>query len=640
MSQQTLYNDLAVSGNIYASGNIFAKNIIYTSGNQTITGITNFTQPSVFEDHLFFSSQPTYPLSELPLTTASGIYTDSFFLGKTKFSQNNSVLIDSSFGSSWTARDVDRQWDSISMSSDGKHQTAGAGNIHTSNDFGKTWRNLDTILAQICAMSSDGQYQSAVSTSKLYVSQDYGSTWTEKTISNRGGDRYTDISISSDGKYQVLLDNRFDSGQSFIYISKDYGDSWQLSTTGGTYLTNVSISSDGKYIVAVRTAGFPMISRNYGQTWGVISLSSALSWVSVAISANGKYITLTESNKIYVSFDNGFSFQQKIIGSSTFSNIVMNGNGKYQVVCSNDKLFVSTNYGLSWSEKVITGYSGYLNGIAISDNGKYITVIFRFGRIYTSETDEYIQGSLYSDNIYANTNAYISGTAFLNTISSQVINTGTASNISISGSMGSGARQGGRVNIAGGNNISGNGGSVIIRGGSVSGRGAASYSLGGSVSIIAANSFGGSPAQGGSVNILAGTGSFPGDISLTAGTAGQGKGDITLDGDIIINPYVGNPGSQQFPSSITIYKTGEYGSASDILVINQSNAVMNLKNGITISGVVSGNALTGSFNSLFIKQFTGASAQNGNPGQIAYSGNNLYLCTGQNLWGRVAVSNF
>jgi hypothetical protein len=67
---------------------------------------------------------------------------------------------------------------------------------------------------------------------------------------------------------------------------------------------------------------------------------------------------------------------------------------------------------------------------------------------------------------------------------------------------------------------------------------------------------------------------------------------------------------------------------------------MNLKNGITISGVVSGNALTGSFNSLFIKQFTGPSAQNGNPGQIAYSGNNLYLCTGQNLWGRVAVSNF
>jgi hypothetical protein len=618
MSQQTLYNDLAVSGNIYASGNIFAKNIIYTSGNQTITGTTNFTQPSVFEDHLFFSSQPTYQLSELPLTTASGIYTDSFFLGKTKFSQNNSVLIDGSFGSSWTARDVNRQWQSISMSSDGKHQTAGAGNIHTSNDFGKTWRNLDTIVAQICAMSSDGQYQSAVSASKLYVSQDYGSTWTEKTISGRGGDRYTDISISSDGKYQVLLDNRLDLVQSFIYISKDYGDSWQLSTTGGTSLTNVSISSDGKYIVAVRAPGSPMISRNYGQTWGVISLSSALSWVSVAISANGKYITLTESNKIYVSFDNGFSFQQKIIGSSTFYNIVMNGNGKYQVVHSSDKLFVSTNYGLSWSEKVITGSSGYFNGIAISDNGKYITVIFGFGRIYTSETDEYIQGSLYSDNIYANTNAYISGTAFLNTISSQVINTGTASNISIIGSMGSGAREGGRVNIAGGNSILGSPGSVIISGGSVSGH---------------------VPAQGGSVRILAGTGSSPGDIYLTAGTPGQRKGDITLDGDIIINPHVGG-GIKQIPSSITIYKTGAFGFPSDILIINQSNAVMNLKNGITISGVVSGNALTGSFNSLFIKQFTGASAQNGNPGQIAYSGNNLYLCTGQNLWGRVAVTNF
>jgi hypothetical protein len=43
---------------------------------------------------------------------------------------------------------------------------------------------------------------------------------------------------------------------------------------------------------------------------------------------------------------------------------------------------------------------------------------------------------------------------------------------------------------------------------------------------------------------------------------------------------------------------------------------------------------------LRLPRFNGASSQAGNIGELKISGSNLYVCTGTNLWGRVAVTNF
>ena len=78
---------------------------------------------------------------------------------------------------------------------------------------------------------------------------------------------------------------------------------------------------------------------------------------------------------------------------------------------------------------------------------------------------------------------------------------------------------------------------------------------------------------GGNVNLYAGnSASVPGNLRLYAGrNNATSKGTIYLDGDIQVNPFFGAAGSNQHNSSITIYKTGTYGLASDILTIDQSN---------------------------------------------------------------------
>ena len=43
---------------------------------------------------------------------------------------------------------------------------------------------------------------------------------------------------------------------------------------------------------------------------------------------------------------------------------------------------------------------------------------------------------------------------------------------------------------------------------------------------------------------------------------------------------------------------------------------------------------------LRLPRFNGISSQAGNIGELKISGSNLYVCTGTNLWGRVAVTNF
>ena len=107
---------------------------------------------------------------------------------------------------------------------------------------------------------------------------------------------------------------------------------------------------------------------------------------------------------------------------------------------------------------------------------------------------------------------------------------------------------------------------------------------------------------GGNLNLYAGnSANIPGNLQLYAGrNNATSKGKIYLDGDIQVNPFFGAAGSNQHNGSITIYKTGTFGSASDILIIDQSKAIMELKNGLIVSGLISGNTLTGVFNTLQI----------------------------------------
>jgi len=203
------------------------------------------------------------------------------YFGRSRISENQLVLNPNSFGLNWTAQTGagSRNWYSVSLSSDGKYQTAAAynGYLYTSSDYGATWtaqtgagsRNWRSV-----SLSSDGKYQTAGDHTPgyLYTSSDYGATWTAQT--GAGSRWWYKVSLSSDGKYQTAAANG-----NYLYTS--YTDSY---LPGGNLGINTSAPN------TVLTVNGP-ISLNKPST---ITTSYTLTTTDSSLICNGSAsITLT-----------------------------------------------------------------------------------------------------------------------------------------------------------------------------------------------------------------------------------------------------------------------------------------------------------------------------------------------------------
>ena len=239
------------------------------------------------------------------LSTDSGITFSAINTGLTNnLNQNYTDVAMSSNG----------QYVNLTINGNNTYNSTGA--LFCSNDFGVTFTKrgpagLDTFaLARWSSVdiSNNGQYQVACLNNGAYrwvvASNDYGVNWSYKL--NRDG--FTDVSMSSDGKYQSVV------GED-IYTSSNYGANWILAYRDYTkinprywlwnndYRGGVTVSSDGKYQIAGLTTvlewttGFPYVktasgylitSSDYGSTWQRSNFRDQ--WGSVNISANDKYM--------------------------------------------------------------------------------------------------------------------------------------------------------------------------------------------------------------------------------------------------------------------------------------------------------------------------------------------------------------
>ena len=381
-----------------ASSSTLPNTIVYNTGDQIISGVKSFTNNLVFQDNLLQSSQASGYLTGIGYT---GNYDGGYFLGKTKLSQNTSRLVDSSFGNTWVAKDSSRNWQSISISSDGKYQSATVynGKIYVSSDYGNSWVAKESTRNWYgISISSDGKYQSATVADggQIYVSSDYGNSWAPKESSRN----WYAISISSDGKYQsaTVIDGQ-------IYVSSDYGNSWVAKESNRGW-RSISISSDGKYQSAVVYGGQIYVSSDYGNTW--VTKESARQWFSISISSDGKYQSaVVYGGQIYVSSNYGNTWVAKESNRNWYA-ISISSDGKYQsAVAAIGQIYISSDYGNSWLAKE---NNRLWRNISISSDGKYISAVGTAGgQIYTSKTDEQIDGNLYVDNLYANNLVYNTG---------------------------------------------------------------------------------------------------------------------------------------------------------------------------------------------------------------------------------------
>lgn len=382
VSGQTSFASFVVDnsgvGDIFtASASGLNRFVITNSGNVGI-GFNTPLQKTVIAADLNSASQSGY------LSTGNmllGQNTGGAYFGGVGLTENQLGL--TNYGNTWTAKDSNRNWASVAVSSNGKYQTATVGGlgglIYVSSDYGNTWASKESSrIWQGVAMSNDGKYQTAVHQGgKIYVSSDYGNTWIA-TDSNRD---WSGVAVSADGRIQTAV-----VANGLIYVSRDYGITWNSKGTSDWWV-GVAMSSDGRIQTVTNNGpGNIYVSRDYGQTWS--AKASSQSWMFVDMSADGKFQTaVILSGQIYTSSDYGENWTARD-SSRVWVGSAVSADGMVQLASVfGGTLYVSTDYGSTWTAKGTTQNWGV---VAMSSDAKVMTATTNGAQLYVSTADSYL----------------------------------------------------------------------------------------------------------------------------------------------------------------------------------------------------------------------------------------------------------
>jgi len=163
-----------------------------------------------------FSSIQAFPTGSMAMS----------FTGQYQSIACENIWLSSDYGVNWTIADIphppgevnqdfnDRNWDGISISSDGRIQSAtdSGGYIYVSHDHGHTWTTADTTVTgnrtwQSIAISANANFQTALDIDgNIFVSLDYGATWDQTPDINTYGRQWQGIAVSANGQYQTAIE--------------------------------------------------------------------------------------------------------------------------------------------------------------------------------------------------------------------------------------------------------------------------------------------------------------------------------------------------------------------------------------------------------------------------------------------------
>lgn len=219
---------------------------------------------------IYISQDYGWSWNEVFSLGSSNVFVSVSLSGKYQavLSCGDSLYSSSDFGQTWTRFEEERNppfyasmqgfpTGGLSLSFTGQYQSIACETIWLSSDYGETWtdafvenqfndHNWDGI-----SISSNGRIQSATdSGGYIYNSQDYGITW---NIANANNKTWFNISISANANYQTAIDI-----DGYIYLSLDYGLSWSLCPDENSYgrkWQGISVSANGQYQTAIEYNG-------------------------------------------------------------------------------------------------------------------------------------------------------------------------------------------------------------------------------------------------------------------------------------------------------------------------------------------------------------------------------------------------
>ena len=276
---------------------------------------------------------------------------------------------------------------------DGSIQTicCANGQVITSYDYGNTWSEKSVGSSELLVnirMSYNGQYRITNTfgdSNKLFIFNN--NTWAE----NVDAPSIINLDISENGQYQLAVT----SGGNLVR-STDYGANWVSSSDLIEFGFCPSVAANGQRQVIACSAepgsGIVYISNDYGDTWNPTNIVyDQYAWVGINISGNGSIITAGAfEGIIQYSNDSGVTWNDATIeapGLLTYCAVLRSSyDGQYQVACAGffyygppalGYLFLSNDFGVNWFKApIVAPYDNmFWVSASISKSGRVITAI-------------------------------------------------------------------------------------------------------------------------------------------------------------------------------------------------------------------------------------------------------------------------
>jgi photosystem II stability/assembly factor-like uncharacterized protein len=385
---------------------------------RTILSVTdNTTNGDVnVSNNLIINGSTTYPDGSISISNTLPLMYPSSNNNNLTFKKNKNLQTSDNPP---TQTGISPGFKSISISSSGQYQTfvsnltgGLASSICISNNYGVDWRQSrfnfvspSHIIFKSVSVSGSGQYQTVVaetSDSKsdlIYKSDDYGESWQALSADQLKYARWSSVTVSSSGRYQTAVsysDSEYNTANGVIYISSDYGNTWNVSKLDlNASWFSVSMSSSGQYQtisgsdIETEEPIAILYSNDYGVTWN----QSDLIFIGIiTVSSSGQYQTVVgkyNNNQIWYSDDYGLSWYKSEAPELDYWSITMSSSGQFQYTVAkgliselSNKILYSSNYGENWYSLDNTNIED-LRAISISSSGQFITVLSNT-EIYTS----------------------------------------------------------------------------------------------------------------------------------------------------------------------------------------------------------------------------------------------------------------
>ncbi|MEW6156068.1 MAG: hypothetical protein AB1813_01460 [Verrucomicrobiota bacterium] len=281
-------------------------------------------------------------------------------------------------GAEWLAREtnVSRTYSAVASSLDGRTVVAAAtgGALYVSQDYGTTWvaRDSNRNWAEL-ACSADGSVMAAtVFNGPIYVSTDYGSSWVATPSGNQA---WVGIACSANGN---LLAAVVQNGS--LYTSSNRGATWVARSSAGVRnWSSITMSADGSRLLAAVNPGQLYTSADGGTTW--LANAQSTSWTGVGSSSDGiKLVAVVDGGEIYTSTDAGTNWTARGV-TDRWSAVTSSTDGqRLAATAKSGQIYSSEDAGVTWAARE---QNRNWDDIVSSGDATRLVAVVNGGAIYT-----------------------------------------------------------------------------------------------------------------------------------------------------------------------------------------------------------------------------------------------------------------